>query len=126
VLIAPTVLPAGKMGFGHEHDRSLRARAPGERAALLDQLGDPGAVVDRAVVDAIAGGVGRTDPEMVPVTHVDHRLVRIFAAADDAEHIVRCNNLSVRVAVDGERRPERDRPEIPAFGRGLHRFEARA
>ena len=36
----------------------------------------PVRIVDRAIVDAVAVGVGLADAEMVPVRGVDHRLVR--------------------------------------------------
>ena len=58
-----------------EHDRSVGPLAAGEPRRLLDQLGDAGRVVDRAVVDAVAVRVGQADAEMVPVAGVDHRLV---------------------------------------------------
>ena len=90
---------------GQEHDRALRARAGGEGARLLDQLGNAGAVVDRAIVDAVAIGVGLADAEMVPVGGVDDRLVGPRGAGQQADDIVRGDDLGLGVAVDVERRP---------------------
>jgi len=41
-----------------EHDRAVGAGLAGEGARLLDQLGNAGRVVERAVIDGVAGFVG--------------------------------------------------------------------
>ncbi len=89
-------------GDGEEDDRALRPRTGGEGARLLDQMSEAGAVVDRAIVDAVAIGVGLADAEMVPVRGVDHRLVRARRAGQDADDIVRGDDLGLGVAVNGE------------------------
>ena len=46
----------------------------------LQDAGHTNGIVDGAIVDVVAVGVGLADAEMVPVRRVDQRLVRVFLA----------------------------------------------
>ena len=87
-----------------EHDRAIGLRALRERAPDLDQGGDAGRVVDRAVVDRVAVRVRCADAEMVPVAAVDHGLVGALGPLDAADDVARGDHLAVDAVVGRERR----------------------
>ena len=99
----------------------------GEGAAELDQAGDARGVVDRAVVDSVAFGVGQTDAQMVPVGGVDHPLVRVFRAGKNAHHIVRDHLPGVDREGGGEGdAAQRGRLEVAGLGERLLGLEVEA
>ena len=113
-------------GDGEEDDRALGARRLGEGAGLLDDVRDAGRIVERAIIDAVAIGVGQADAEMVMVRGVDDRLVGPLGPGKPADDIVGGDDLGL----GGRRRVEAglevDRAEILAPGGGLGRVEIEA
>ena len=111
-------------GDGEEHHRALGLAALARRRGQLDQRGGAGGVVDGAVVDRVALGVGLADAEVVPVRAVDHGLVRMLAAVDAADHVVRGDHLGVDRVVGREGLAlQRHRLEVAGLRLLLQRFE---
>ena len=98
-----------------DSEEEHRAVGPGTMRPdprLLDQLRAAGAVVDCAIVDAIAGRVRFPDAEMVPVRRLDDRLVRMLRPGEDADYIMAVDDLRRRRIARRKRGLERDRLEI--------------
>ena len=70
-----------------EDDGAARARARGERVGQGEHGGGAGGVVVGAVVDAIAGGVGWADAEVIEVRGQQDDLAGGIAAAEDGDGV---------------------------------------
>src|SRR6185369_12541369 len=97
-----------------------------EAAGLFYDLGDASRVVDGAIIDIVAVGVGLPDAEMVPVRRVDDRLVRVFLARQQADDVVRRDRADVRVRSRTDGGLEVDGLEIATFSGRLGCLEVEA
>src|SRR3954452_2815340 len=115
-------------GNGKEYHRAVGTRSVGPHACLLNELRDAGAVVDGAVVDAIAPRIRLADAEVVPVRRVDDRLVGPSLTFQDPDDIVALDDLRSGAVMRRERRLQGHWLEIrvPCLGTRLLEVDPRA
>ena len=106
-----------------EHEAAPGPRGAGELTRLFEHVGSAGRVVERAIVNPVAVGVGQADAEVVVVRGVDHRLVGAAFAREKADHIVAGDGLRPGGGGRGERGLQIDGLKVAAAGGGLGSVE---
>src|SRR5262249_34371611 len=113
-------------GNCEEDDRTVGLRAARPHARLVDQLRNASPVVDRAIVDLVAGSIRLADAKMVPVRRVDDRLVRVGLACNDANDVMAVDDLRACGIARCQRRFEGHGLEARAAGSNARLFEIEA